>query len=410
MNDPSPVPVSPEKPGPALPSLFPERLPGESLRLLEAFPRLVDKVFPLPGRFRAGLSRDVAELSHLLTSDRGELPEGYLGRPALLSAYLRYFLPWNLYRLARLLPALPLALTGGDAVMDLGSGPLTLPLALWIARPEFRSLALEFRCLDRTDGALKAGKRLFTALAGPESFWKIRTIHASLNAPVKGPPAALVTAVNVYNEVFGDIPHADSRALARTAQREARRLGALASPGGGILVVEPGVPRSGEFIACLRAALIEQGRPPVSPCTHGGPCPFPGGKAAAGEKRKWCHFAFDTAEAPHPLLALSAAAGLPKERAALSFLLAGGPARTYPADGTDMMTIRILSDPFPLPSDGKPGRYGRYGCSEKGAVLAAGDKQTVYGMNPGALPQAPVHGPGKERRDPKTGALVVEPH
>lgn len=420
MDEPSPVPVSPKKPGPAFPSLVPARLPAESRRLLDTFPQLVDRVFPLPGRFRAGLGRDVAELSLLLTSDRGDLPQGYLGRPALLSAYLRYFLPWNLYRLARLLPALPLALTDGDAVTDLGSGPLTLPLALWIARPEYRSLGLEFRCLDRTDGALKAGKRLFAALAGPESSWKIRTIHASLNAPVKGQPAALVTAVNVYNEVFGGIPHADSRALVQTAQREARRLAALSSPGGAIMVVEPGVPRSGEFIACLRAALMEQGRPPRSPCTHTGPCPFPGGKAAAGEgrtggeKRKWCHFAFDTADAPQALLALSAAAGLPKERAALSFLLAGGSGRPDLADkppalsGAEM-AIRILSDPFPLPADGKPGRYGRYGCSEKGAVLAAGEKQTVYGMNPGTLLRMPVPAPDKERRDPKTTALVVEP-
>jgi hypothetical protein len=285
-----------------------------------------------------------------------------------------------------------------------------------MARPEYRSLELEFRCLDRTDGALKAGKRLFAALAGPESPWKIRTIHASLNAPVKGPPAALVTAVNVYNEVFGDIPHSDSRALVQIAQREARRLAALASSGGGILVVEPGVPRSGEFIACLRAALIEQDRPPRSPCTHAGPCPFPGGKAASGgEKRKWCHFAFDTGEAPQSLLALSAAAGLPKERAALSFLLAGGAARledepeVRSGAGTAEMTIRILSDPFPLPADGKPGKYGRYGCSEKGAVLAVGEKQTVYGMNPGTLLRAPIPAPDKARRDPKTGALVVEP-
>lgn len=399
--------LSPGKPGPAVSSLFPAELSGESRRLLEGFPRLVDTVFPLPGRFRAGLYRDVAELSRLLTSRRGDLSEGYLGRPALLSAYLRYFLPWNLYRLVRLLPVLPLTLTQGDAVTDLGSGPLTLPLALWIARPELRSLDLEFRCLDRTEGALKAGKRLFSALAGPESPWKIRTIHAPLNAPVKGKPAALVSAVNVYNEVFGDIPHTDSPALVRIACQEARRLRSLSSPGGGILVVEPGVPRSGEFIACLRAALLEQDCPPLAPCTHAGPCPFPGGRAA-GEKQKWCHFVLDTQEAPRPLLELSAAAGLPKERAALSFVLAGAAAQGCGEAlraGTAEMAVRIMSDPFPLPAKG---RYGRYGCSGKGAVLAAGEKERVYAMNAGALFRAPILAPDKERRDPKTGALVVE--
>jgi hypothetical protein len=72
------------------------------------------------------------------------------------------------------------------------------------------------------------------------------------------------------------------------------------------------------------------------------------------------------------------------------------------------MAVRILSDPFPLPADGKSGRYGRYGCSEKGAALAAGEKRAVYALNAGALLRAPVPAPDKERRDPKTGALVVE--
>jgi hypothetical protein len=406
MDLPLPERVSPAKSGPF--AAFPAELSAESRLLLEEFPRLVDRVFPLPGRFRAGLGRDVAELSRLLTWSRGDRPEGYLGRPALLSAYLRYFLPWNLYRLVRLLPALPLTLAEGDAVTDLGSGPLTLPLALWIARPDFRSLGLEFRCLDRTEAALKAGKRLFTALAGPGSPWKIRTIHASLNAPVKGKPAALVTAVNVYNEVFWDIPHSDGRALALTARQEARRLAALASPGGRILVAEPGVPRSGEFIACLRAALLERNLPPRAPCTHAGPCPFPGGKAApagrrvTGEKQKWCHFVFDAGDAPRMLLELSAAAGIPKERAALSFILAGPAVQEGP--GTAEMAVRILSDPFPLPG-GRGGSYGRYGCSERGLTLAVGEKQKIYALGAGALLWAPVSAPDQERRDPKTGAL-----
>jgi hypothetical protein len=393
------------------PAGFPAELSTASRHLLEMVPCLAGRVFPVPGRFRADLYRSVVELSRLLTSRRGDLPGGYMGRPDMLSAYLRYFLPWNLYRLVRLLPALPLSLNSGDAVTDIGSGPLTLPLALWIARPEFRSLPLEFRCLDRAEGALKAGRRLFTALAGPESLWKIKTIHTSLTVPVKGPPAALVTAVNVYNEVFGNIPHTDHHSLTQLAEREARRLAALAAPGGGVLIVEPGVPRSGEFIACLRAALREQGRPPCAPCTHVGPCPFPGGKSSpagrrlGGEKRKWCHFVFDTRDAPWSFLEFSTAAGLPKERAALSFIFTGPAARPDTAE----MTIRILSDPFPLSMGGKPGRYGRYGCSEQGAALICGEKKEVYAVNAGAVLHAPVPAPGSERRDPRTGALAVEP-
>ena len=98
--------------------------------ILDRLPGLIDKVFPLPERFRVGLPRDVAELSRLLTSGRPERGASYLGKPALLSAYLRYFLPWNIYRLSRLFTSLPLELKPHDAVNDLGAGPLTLAAAL----------------------------------------------------------------------------------------------------------------------------------------------------------------------------------------------------------------------------------------------------------------------------------------
>ncbi|MDR2027908.1 MAG: rRNA methyltransferase, partial [Treponema sp.] len=355
-------------------TLFPP-LGAETGAVLEGFSALVDTVFPLPQRFRRGLPRDVAELSRLLTAGRGDRPDAYLGRPAMLSAYLRYFLPWNLYRLSRLLPALALPLSAGAALIDLGSGPLTLPLALWISRPDLRELPLDFRCLDRTGAVLDAGKELFYALAGRDSPWTIRTIRASLGTPLKGPGANLVTALNVFNEIFWP----DHRMLSTLAEKNARLLSALSSEGGSILVVEPGIPRSGEFIGALRASLADRGRMPATPCPHAGVCPFPGrrpGKSSA----KWCHFSFETEDAPQVLHRLSAAAGLPKERATLSFLLAG-PGSTEGSDttanrangppaGGEMLPVRIISDPFPVPSG-----YGRYGCSGLGAVLLVGTRQ-----------------------------------
>ncbi|MCL2479115.1 MAG: rRNA methyltransferase, partial [Treponema sp.] len=97
--------------------------------------RIINKIFPLPARFARGLPADVQELSSLFTSRREERGHSYLGKPNLLSAYLRYFLPWNVYRLCRLLPSLPLDLKEGSIVFDIGSGPLTFALALWISCP-----------------------------------------------------------------------------------------------------------------------------------------------------------------------------------------------------------------------------------------------------------------------------------
>jgi hypothetical protein len=418
------------------PALF-APLPVEVHRLLAGVPALIEKTFPMPGRFRPGLPRDVAELSRLLTAERGERALSYLSRPNLLSAYLRYFLPWNIYRLCRLLPFLDISLSPGDAIVDIGCGPLTLAAALWISRPELRGLPLELRCVDRTGLVLDAGKKFFAALSGiaPEGAapsdvatpdagacpWKIVTIKGNAFGKnvIKGKPAVLVCAVNVFNEIYGDIPHSGS--LGQAALHSARQLDSLCAETASILVVEPGVPRWGEFITCLRDALIEKGRFPLSPCPHNEACPFPGGSSKAGKKR-WCHFAFDTEDAPPALHKLSAAAGIPKERAVLSFLFAGPRVRPLPAARAGLhgkpgpeknpqalpesfpkcaFRTRIVSDAFPL----SQGQFGRYGCSDQGLVLVTGKKPEIEKLSSGALIKAvPAKPP---QRDPKSGALLV---
>ena len=252
---------------------------------LSALLDLIDSAFPLPGRFRAGLPADVAALSRLLTSERGDRDDGYLGKAAELSAYLRYFLPWNVYRLCRLLPSLNLPLLDGDAVTDIGSGPLTFPIALWLARPDLRTRRLEIRCLDRTGKALETGHTLFAALTGADCPWTVRTIRGSFGTRIEGEPAALVCAVNVLNEIFWD----ERQTLEEQSERKAGLLAAMARPDGRVLIVEPGVPRSGAFISALRAAFLDQGRPPEAPCPHAGACPLPGGRRGAS----WCTPASD---------------------------------------------------------------------------------------------------------------------
>ncbi|MDR2073094.1 MAG: rRNA methyltransferase [Spirochaetaceae bacterium] len=434
-------------------------------RELQGLLRVIEETFPMPGRFRSRLPGDVAELSRLLTGSRSGREGGYLNRPNLLSAYLRYFLPWNIFRLHRLFSftavdgptaaglsagALPLGLADGDAVTDLGSGPLTLPVALWLYRPELRERRLEFRCVDSAGSALEAGKKLLAALTGGGGAWKIRTIHDSLDAPVRGKKAALVTALNVFNELsrFGD---PGTTALA--AKKAAGLLERSCAGGGTILVMEPGVPGSGAFIAALRRILLEGGKWIAAPCTHGEPCPLPGlseggprkrmdpevsfrpsggpapaGPAASRGKAKWCHFAFDTAEAPAELQRLSVLAGLPKERAVFSFLAAAAGPAGAAADVTrsavsspDRIGVRIVSDPFPLPGlsaalkektlkenapKGNDEAWGRYGCSERGLVLVAGSRKEMERAGPGNGPKGVFL---TKLRDPKTGIPVAVP-
>jgi hypothetical protein len=419
--------------------LFPP-LTAEIQRYVDAIPSLVDKVLPIPKRFRSGLPRDVAELSRLLTSGRGERNESYLSEGPFLSAYLRYVLPWNIYRLSRLLPALslPLRAVGTDgpmAITDLGSGPLTLPIALWISRPDLRNVPLEFRCLDRTGAVLDAGKKLFAALVHKDVLsacpWTIKTVKASLGEPIRFSKATLVTVVNLFNELFWKLPRADYRALSAFTEKQARLLSALALDSGSILVLEPGVPRCGEFISLLREALAAKGRLPLSPCPHAAPCPFgrspqPGSSRVQGGRcagSKWCHFAFDTGDAPAGLHRLSEVAGIPKERAVLSFLLAG-PAvpATMPgvpaasAAPKDALPVRLISDAFPLTGEGKrpapAALHGRYGCSVRGLVLVTGKRGEMEGLESGALETFGEKAFGEngtpERRDGKSGALALE--
>jgi len=384
------------------PGLF-APLDPQTRSVLDGIPALIDKTFPLPGRFRSGLPSDVAELSRLLTSDRGERGLSYLGRPNLLSAYLRFYLPWNLYRLCRLLPGLKLTLAAHDRITDLGCGPLTLAAALYICRPDLRSVPLEFYCIDRSGPALDAGKKFFAALAGENSPWKIRTVRGNINE-AKPKPAAFVCAVNVFNEMYGDIARNGSEGLRRNAVKAARLLQSHGSASSAILVMEPGFPRCGEFITLLRTVFLERGRPPASPCPHDTACPFPGGGDGghAGGKKRWCHFAFETDDAPPALHRLSHAAGLPKERAVLSFLFAG-PVDAQTADtqiAGATTNLRVISDAFPLP----PNRFGRYCCSRQGLILLAGWKKTIEDTASGALINAVI----KEERDSKSGALLTE--
>lgn len=379
--------------------LFPE-LDTASQLAMERLLRAVDDVFPLPARFRSTLARDVADLSRLLTSERSRRNDGYLGQAAHLSAYLRYFLPWNVFRLVRLLGSLPLQFQDQDFLTDVGSGPLTFPIALWIARPDLRQTRLTFRCLDRTGKILDAGKRIFSALTKEAGEpWTIVTIRGSLGDPIRGEGAALVTAINLFNELFWDSPSP----LRTFAEKNGGLLSSLASPSGSILVVEPGIPRSGAFIAELRNALLREGRFPLAPCSHGLSCPLGGGSRGA----KWCHFVFETDSAPASLKKLSAAARIPKERATLSFLFAG-PKASEAKTVKQSASLRLISDPFPL----ERGLYGRYACAEWGLTLVTGSRSIMEASPSGLLLNVPkdLPGPASSRdgeRDKKSGALII---
>jgi len=294
-------------------------------------------------------------------------------------------------------------LTAGNTITDLGCGPLTFVSALWITRPDLRSVPLEFNCIDRVFPVLEAGKKFFSALG--ESTWKINLIKKDINIQKTDDRgsrknASLVCTVNLFNEIHERVSHNNTEALRLMAANAARYMHSEAAKDASILTVEPGVPQSGRFISLLRSEFINLGRKPASPCTHEGYCPLlPHKHGSSAKKERWCHFAFEASDTPKDLQNLSKAAKLPKERLVFSFLLTG----TASAEGK----IRVISDAFPLPGN----RFGRYGCSGEGLILLAGEKKTMENACSLSLVEqgrSAFDIIATEERDAKSGALIYE--
>lgn len=291
----------------------------------------VNEVFPLKSQHRRSLPQDVRDLSQILTEERARLKTPYWAAPRFLSAYLRYFLPWNLLRLSWLLPNLELGLQNKDLVLDCGSGPLTLPLGLWLTRPDLRHLELEFICSDSSSAPLETGKKLFQAISGPKCPWHINVVRANIRQSLEKAArsqrkAGLIMMGNVLNEVAsGQRQPLDTVLgdLSRVLRRAVR-------PHGQIFTVEPGTRLGAKLIGKLRLHALHQGCEVQAPCTHAEECPMLDPRA-----KFWCHFNFPVREIPKALSGLSEAAKLIKSRASLSCLLLKTPEHAEPASDLD---------------------------------------------------------------------------
>lgn len=380
------------------PGLFP--LPSaELLDGLAGLPRILGKAFPLKTKHKAMLPGGIRKLSDFLTVDRENLPRDYMSRREFLGAYLHYFLPWNIYRQGRLLTGLDLDLKPGARVVDLGAGPLTFLHALWLSRPGLRDQELDYLAVDRSESALKTGRKIFEELA-PGSKWTIRTDNQPAGHK-KFKPADLLVMANFVNEVDRTPRSGRQQEGASRESLMLERWEAQVAGDGAILLIEPGVRDAGRFLSRIREAALVRGWAVPAPCPHGEKCPMPGLRSTP-----WCHFTFPTGDSPAWLSRLSHKAKLPKDRASLSFLLLvrgeNPPVRFKPArtPGQGAGVIRVVSEGFDLPN----GRRGRYGCSEKGLILLE-NKRTEPSPVPGS--QVVVRWPTKDKRDAKSGGLVV---
>ncbi|MCL1939655.1 MAG: hypothetical protein FWG04_03220 [Desulfovibrionaceae bacterium] len=318
--------------------------PGpELIAVLDTALAALARAFPIPAGHRKDLPPAVRELSRILTSERGELSRSYWSAPRLATAYLYFFLPWNIFRLAWLLPGLDMPLRPGNRILDLGSGPLTLPIALWCARPDLRQTPLSFDCVDVAVKPMEYGRSVFYALAGEDSPWRIfpqrspveKALRlagrealkppqkkAGQHGPAPNTPAQggydCIMAGNILNELCAGSAQGNAQALsARLEELTGLAHGALL-PEGRLFLLEPGTRFGGKLISLARKGALQQGFAPLAPCTHDAACPM---LEQAGSYTGWCHFIHPAENAPAALRELSAKARLEKDSLALSCLL-----------------------------------------------------------------------------------------
>lgn len=390
-------------------SIF-ENLPKETLQILNDFDSIVQSVRPMSSKQLLHLPDNIRQLSHQLTDERGSRRNGYLNETVALSAYVRYFQWWNLVRLTKLFSGLSeylLDLPDDGVCIDIGSGPLTVPIALWLACPKLRKKRFTWYCVDYSQTALSFGEDLFLAIVAKtiqleENIepWKIIRIKGELGVSIKN-TANFIVCANVFNEIVqnSEKPPEFSAKRATEIFHNYGKNKAL------VLVIEPGTPPSVRFLAALRNALFRKNYEVLSPCpfrmctnvdSEKQSCPMDGSKG-----KKWCHFVFSTENAPAKLLKISKAAGIPKDRASLSFLLLA-PTKKESKKEIDFLTTRIISEPINLPNE----KEGFYACSSLGLTLVVLPKDLKEKYFSGQLLQLDF--PKYEKIDYKSGAKIVQ--
>ncbi len=362
--------------------LFPN-LTDENQAELERFGAILKKVWPLKAKHRDKLKYDIRDMSRSLTNERADRKAEYMSDAKFLSPYLTYFLPWNLYRMSRLFSGLELDVPDGAHIADLGTGPLTTVIALWMSRPHLRNRKLNFTCMDRAPKSMQAGLKLFKAMAGEDSPWRIKTVKGNFTDRLNK-KADLLFAANAFNELDWS-----GRTARPQAEKLAKHMVHCTKDTGRILLIETGVRLTGRLIVEMRTQLMENGFNPLAPCPHAVECPMPG----LGHGAPWCHFNFSVKGAPKWLEMLSGEARLNKDGVSMNFIYLSR------KGAKDFGAVRTISEPFRL-----QGGQGQYACSDKGLTMVEyTGKQRP--LSPGHL--IVPEWPDKPKTDLKSQSIVL---
>src|SRR2546422_7219511 len=217
--------------------------------------------------------REVAEgvrtLSRLFTKERNALGSDYFADPALHRAYLLYFLPVNLAKVASLLREMPELPHRPLRVLDVGSGPGVGALAVLghltqhgVAAQEGSEVIM----VDRSRRALQEAEALWeqvslTRRGGPSFRFHTVTLdleRAGAHVPWKAGAFDLVILANSLNELF----RSATDPIARRVTLLESLLDAL-SPDGTCMIVEPALRETTRDLHHVRDRLVSARRATV---------------------------------------------------------------------------------------------------------------------------------------------------
>jgi ribosomal protein RSM22 (predicted rRNA methylase) len=268
------------------------------------------------------ISRAVARLSELYTSNRADLRHDLLQEPDLRLAYLAYFLPSNLLKVKAVLheiwlhPKVKTLFPECLRILDLGCGPGTQLLGCMDFLSQQVRLPERIECVgvDSIESNLRDARYLFDRLAaqlstsateiGPTSEpidepnaspllegrhgrtrWSLETHRGDVLRPLKlkhTGPFDFIIMGNVLNELFTS----DEQRIEKRSRRVATLIQDWLAPNGFVILMEPALRETSRDLLRVRDRLLDMLPLTVySPCVHNRPCPA----VAAGCTSDWCH-------------------------------------------------------------------------------------------------------------------------
>jgi len=288
------------------------------------------------------------------TSDKPSRKADYLGRVEFLEAYLFWYLPHNLLKFSSLLPRLNLE--PSSQLTDFGSGPLTVPLAFWLLKKDWRALDLGWTLVEPYSKALDSGLKLLEHVVsrfGQTLAWKFSRVRGRLGVAIQR-KASLVVCSHVLNEV-----HDTETNLVHQLLRDVL-------PGAHLLLVEPGTRLASRRLVKLRGEFLKQKLHILAPCTHLGPCPAPG----LHSHDHFCHFPGQS-ERPRWMEEVADQLGTQYNTRPVSFLhvqASSGPS-------SSLKRARVISTELPIPQL----VHAHYLCAQEGLLVGHGREGNLWG-------------------------------